>query len=154
MHKELQIFAQIMKIHERILNEVRMKFAQLGLSNTEIMILYHLKHRRREAKASELASDLFLPMSTLTGVIDKMVQRNIVVRERSETDRRVVTIRIHPDFARNAEDHMHLLEQIIKELFSNIHAEWVERFSTDLNYFAEILEKRTAGDDGAHKTGI
>lgn len=43
---------------------------------------------------SELAEQMLLAVSTLTGIIDSMVQKDIVIRERSDSDRRIVQVRL------------------------------------------------------------
>jgi len=40
----------------------------------------------------EIADYLMLAMSTMTGIVDKLVEKNYVVRERSEEDRRIVRV--------------------------------------------------------------
>lgn len=147
MHYELEILTRIINIREMLFSEVRRKFSQAGLTNTEIMILYDLKHRRKEAKASELAADLYLPMSTLTGIIDKMVERNIVLRERNEEDRRVVTIKLNPDFERESEKHMNVLNSLMKDVLSGAEDKWILEIQNNLKYLEELLGRRVATDE-------
>lgn len=45
---------------------------------------------------SELSDRIRAQNSTVTGIIDRMVRENLVVRERSKEDRRVVYIRLTP----------------------------------------------------------
>jgi DNA-binding MarR family transcriptional regulator len=45
---------------------------------------------------SELSERIRAQNSTVTGIIDRMVRENLVVRERSKEDRRVVYIRLTP----------------------------------------------------------
>ena len=147
MYYELEILTRIINIREMLFNEVRSKFSQAGLTNTEIMILYDLKHRRKEAKASELAADLFLPLSTLTGIIDKMVDRGIILRERNVEDRRVVTIKLHPEFEKESEKHMKVLNRLMKDVMSDADNKWLVDFIRNLEYLEELLEKRTVEND-------
>src|SRR5688500_11304297 len=43
---------------------------------------------------SELAEHIMLAVSTLTGIIDNMVEKKFVLRERSDTDRRIVRVKL------------------------------------------------------------
>jgi DNA-binding MarR family transcriptional regulator len=43
---------------------------------------------------SELAEYIMLAVSTLTGIIDTMVEKKFVVRERSDADRRIVRVNL------------------------------------------------------------
>lgn len=43
---------------------------------------------------SQLASEVSLSQGTITGILDRLVARQLISRERTSTDRRVVTVRI------------------------------------------------------------
>jgi len=49
----------------------------------------------------EIADELSLPMSTLTGIFNKLVSKNLVSRDRCEYDRRVVRVNL-TDMGREA----------------------------------------------------
>lgn len=53
---------------------------------------------------SELSEKIRAQNSTVTGIIDRMERENLVVRERSKEDRRVVYIRLTPKGRRLAEE--------------------------------------------------
>jgi DNA-binding MarR family transcriptional regulator len=53
---------------------------------------------------SELSERIRAQNSTVTGIIDRMVRENLVVRERSKEDRRVVYIRLTPKGRKLAQD--------------------------------------------------
>src|SRR3954471_4143028 len=53
---------------------------------------------------SELSERIRAQNSTVTGIIDRMVRENLVTRERSKEDRRVVYIRLTPKGKKLAEE--------------------------------------------------
>lgn len=53
-----------------------------------------LLDKNKEITMTELVEYINSPMSTATGIIDRLVKNGYVLRERSETDRRVVMIRL------------------------------------------------------------
>ncbi|MGL5258298.1 MAG: MarR family transcriptional regulator [Proteocatella sp.] len=61
-----------------------------NLTRTEIAILFMV--RREPLKATELAEKIGISASTLTGVVDRLVERGYVKRIRDENDRRVTFI--------------------------------------------------------------
>lgn len=142
MQNKLEILDCIFHLREMLYSEIRAQFAQAGFTNAEILVLYHLQHKNKYAKVSELAADLFLPMSTLTGIIDKMVERNIVIRERNPEDRRIVAIQLHPEFRRQSEQSMKTLEGIMQDLFRNEETQWLTQLHENLKHLELILQKR------------
>lgn len=66
-------------------------FPELELSHREAHIL-DLIHRRGAQTMSELAAQMAMPLSTLTRVVDRMQQKELIERVRKPEDRRVVQV--------------------------------------------------------------
>ncbi|GAW92344.1 regulatory protein MarR [Calderihabitans maritimus] len=69
----------------------------MELTGTDLMVLFYLK-QEANYRITDLARKLGIPASTLTGVIDRLEEKGWVCRERSQVDRRVVTIRLGPRY--------------------------------------------------------
>lgn len=65
----------------------------LAVSKTEMFALLFVD-QRGEVIMSQIADFINAPMSTATGIIDRLVKNEYLKRERSETDRRIVLIRL------------------------------------------------------------
>lgn len=65
----------------------------LKFSKLEIFSML-LLDRNSEVTMSELIEYINSPMSTATGIVDRLVKKGFVVRDRSETDRRIVIIKL------------------------------------------------------------
>jgi DNA-binding MarR family transcriptional regulator len=63
----------------------------LDCTKNELLILL-LLYRRNEVNMSKLAEYINAPVNTATGIVARMEKREMVVRQRSEEDKRVVTI--------------------------------------------------------------
>lgn len=142
MSKELETLAYISSIRELMINKIRMVFENEGLTSTEVMIIYLIQHKLDECKTGDLAAALYLPMSTMTGIIDKMVEKEIIVREHSEEDRRVIIIKLKPEFKTKAEQYMLSLEKTMKEITSTLEGQWYDDFKNKLKFFKEVLENK------------
>ena len=86
------------QIHQIILRYRRrqrdfMREAESDLNQHEIDTLFRLG-LEGERTMSQLAQEIVLSMSSATMIVDKLVQKGIVSREHSSTDRRVVMIRL------------------------------------------------------------
>lgn len=90
------------------------------------------------AKMSEIAEFLDTPMSTATGIVDKLVTKAYLKRAHSQTDRRIVCIELDS----SGEDTIFL--------FNNMRQEIAERILSLLNekeikVFIGLIEKITDG---------
>jgi MarR family transcriptional regulator, organic hydroperoxide resistance regulator len=65
----------------------------LKFSKSEIFTLL-LLDKRNEITMTELTEYINSPMSTATGIVDRLVKNGYIIRDRSETDRRIVVLRL------------------------------------------------------------
>ncbi len=83
----LRRLIQAEEVHNKSLNQ-RFQVSQPQLSC--ILALYEYGHM----SSSTLATYILVRPSTMTGIIDRLEQKGLVSRQRSDTDRRVVTIEL------------------------------------------------------------
>lgn len=65
----------------------------LKFSKSEIFTML-LLDKKKEITMTELAENINAPMSTATGIADRLVKNTYMKRERSEQDRRIVVLRL------------------------------------------------------------
>lgn len=65
----------------------------LKFSKSEIFTML-LLDKKKEITMTELAENINAPMSTATGIADRLVKNAYMKRERSEQDRRIVVLRL------------------------------------------------------------
>jgi len=73
----------------------REQCAKLGITATQLNVL-KLLQTVGDLSLSELSRRMVATNSTVTGIIDRMVAANLVLREQSATDRRVWKIKLTP----------------------------------------------------------
>ena len=142
MNQDIATLAYIFNIKELLMNELKIIFEKAGLNSTEVFIIYLLHHDKKEFRAGDLAARLYLPMSTLTGIVDKMIEKGLILRKHSEEDRRVVIIELHPQFRERSAHYMVDLVSLMKDISGGFEPEWYEDFNDRLKTFKETLEKR------------
>ena len=71
------------------------RLLRLGVSMAQLHIMFTLQ-RSGEMTMSRLAEVLNVSLSNATGLIDRLEERGYIARERVETDRRVVLVRVTP----------------------------------------------------------
>ncbi|MBU3174123.1 MarR family winged helix-turn-helix transcriptional regulator [Clostridium estertheticum] len=69
----------------------------IGISELQYMIL-ELLIKENKLKITELSNELCLSNSTVSGIIDRLENQEMVVRERNDTDKRVVYVSMSPRF--------------------------------------------------------
>lgn len=80
----------------------------LNCSKNEVLIFW-LLYRRGEVNMTEIADYIHAPLNTATGIVNRMEKNGIIVRTRSEEDKRVV----HVNFS---DKGMAQFEALINEL--------------------------------------
>lgn len=63
----------------------------LDCSKNEVLIFW-LLYQRREVNMTEIAEYIHVPLNTATGIINRMENNELIVRTRSQEDKRVVLI--------------------------------------------------------------
>lgn len=62
-----------------------------GLSEKELLAIVFVG-QNKNAKMSDIADYISAPMSTLTNIIDKLVEKQLLIRDHSGEDRRVINV--------------------------------------------------------------
>lgn len=65
----------------------------LDCSKNEILIFW-LLYRKKEVNMTEIAEYIHVPLNTATGIVSRMEKKGLVIRIRSEEDKRVVLIEL------------------------------------------------------------
>lgn len=66
---------------------------RVGLTGPQLVCMRHI-HRNGAMTPSRLSREVHLSQATVTGIVDRLVAGGWVVRKRSETDRRLVTVEL------------------------------------------------------------
>jgi DNA-binding MarR family transcriptional regulator len=75
--------------------------------------------------AAELARESHIDAGAMTRMLDRLAAKGLIERARSETDRRVVHLKLTPEGEAAAEQVPHVLAQVNNEYLSGFNkAEW------------------------------
>ncbi len=104
---EKMIFGYLDKV-KRLLSSDVWENILLDCSKNELYVMAFL-YQHGEVHMSQIADYLEVPLNTVTGIITRMEKRELLARERSDTDKRVVTVAM----TERGQDQMQLiLEQM------------------------------------------
>lgn len=108
---------------------------KLSLSVFELLALM-ISDKHQSVTMSSLAQGMSVPMSTATGVVDRLVKKGLLERGRSEEDRRVVTVSL-------TESGREVIDDVKELLYSNLDRVrgilTVEEFETALELLRKLI---------------
>lgn len=79
--------------------------------------------RQGEVTMSQAADYINVPMSTATGVVERLVKNGFLKRERSESDRRIVTIMLTDKGKKVVEDLKDVIHKYVKIIDDSLNDE-------------------------------
>ncbi|WP_099192295.1 MarR family winged helix-turn-helix transcriptional regulator [Tepidibacter mesophilus] len=136
-----KVISQIFTIHKNIISSAVRVMEKDSLSKTEIMILFMLK--KHEYKATDLAKEIGISASTLTGVVDRLVERGYVERVRDEKDRRIVFIKLGKLAMEKAKMTHEKLLDVMKNSEILLPEKWWTDLSENLESLRQVLEEKS-----------
>ncbi len=90
-----ELVAASLKNFRVIFSSVKKHFTQIeslyGVSSSQLWVIWEI-HKAPGIKVSELATKLAIHQSTTSNLIEKLVKKSWVVKERAEADQRVVRL--------------------------------------------------------------
>jgi DNA-binding MarR family transcriptional regulator len=96
--------------------------SRYGLTVPQLMLLKELKLRGR-LPVGELSRHVHLSAATVTSILGRLASRELIIRERSEEDRRVVLIRLSENGREVVEGAPGLLQDRFTHAFGQL-ADW------------------------------
>ncbi len=137
---ENEMILEIVKLIKEIMHHIKLsldeEFKKMDVTESQAMVLRVLIHDG-EMKVSDISKRLDLSNSTVSGIIDRLVDKGIVIRKRSQKDRRVVMISMSDDFREPLRKHF---EAISKKLSTAVSV----GNQDDLDLILKALEKLKA----------
>jgi DNA-binding MarR family transcriptional regulator len=117
---------QIVSLMGTMRREVESRMAALGLTDAQWKPLWMLSSGRADT-AHEMARLLEVDAGAMTRLIDRLETKGLLERVRSETDRRVVMLRLTADGQRAAAQVPHVLASVNNDFLRGFtEAEWLQ----------------------------
>lgn len=142
------LFHRIMALYHLLLREELKKY-QLTFSHA---LVIHLLNAEGARPLVEISKRLDIPVSSLSGMIGRLEEMNMVLRKRDERDRRIVWIRLTDksremvrDLSRTQTNKIYVH---LKRL--NLSSEDMERFIENMERFIEGVYKNQMEKGGTN----
>jgi len=111
-----------------------------GMSASELVVLWKA-HKLGECRVTALAEDIGVPPSTVTGMMDRLVEGGWLARERDPEDRRAVVMKSTPALADLIRGLKHESSRILEKALRHLPQETRHRLENDLTTVLECLER-------------
>lgn len=126
-----KLFQEVMQLFKHNMSKM---FDDTGMSAPQGMVL-GLLSKEKKMKITELSNHLCLSNSTVSGIIDRLEKQEMVVRERSDKDKRVVYVSISPNF-----EGMHrIFHKQLENIMSQGSTEELHKIFEGLNTLKKLL---------------
>lgn len=134
--KLLELFSQIhRKLHQRLAPF----FQTEGLSITEWTVLWKMK-KKKTSRVTELAENVGIPPSTLTGIVDRLVAKEWLKRVPDPEDRRSIILECTPKLEDTIQDMMLTVQNQLQATVDFLPTDRYEHLISDLQTILEHLE--------------
>ncbi len=137
---EMGLVELFWNIYRRLVKRLSPLARREGMSMSELVVLWKA-HRVGECRVTTLADDLGVPPSTVTGMMDRLVEGGWLARERDPDDRRAVVMKSTPALAELIRSLKHEASKTLEKSLRGIPAEVRDRLASDLTTVLECLEK-------------
>ena len=124
----------MLKGHKKLKKLLQIEAEKLGLTYTEVQVLYHLT--QGEKNVTSLAKLVDVNKSTMVEVLDKLDRLGYISRERDAEDRRVVRVKI----TERGEKILELVRARYKDLINSL-LEKVKDNDKVVEFFKVVMEE-------------
>lgn len=130
-----RLFQEVMQLFKHNMSKV---LCDTGISAPQGMVL-GLLSKRKKLKITELSNELCLSNSTVSGIIDRLEKQEMVIRERSIDDKRVVYVSISPNFKDMHKNFHRQFEKNLADIMTKGNAEEIHKIFEGLDTLKKLL---------------
>ena len=136
--KSIQVVRNLKQVMGIFKQNSECQFKEMGMTRPQGMLMGTLAHHGK-MKISDLSEKLELSNSTVSGILDRLEKHGLILRTRSESDRRVVFVEVSPESRKIFEERLGEIEKIIAGKLSKANAEELEIMLEGLAVLKRIM---------------
>ena len=137
---EIRLVELLSSIQRKIMRRLAPLLQAEGLSPTETMVLWKI-HQDGSYRVTDLAAEIGLPPSTLTGVLDRLAGGGWLKREPDPADRRAVVVKSTRKLAGFVQRTLSASSRSLEKSFQGLQPEMLERLTEGLSALLDCLER-------------
>jgi MarR family transcriptional regulator, organic hydroperoxide resistance regulator len=140
MESEIRLVELLYQINRRVWKLISPVFKREQLSITELLVL-KIMSRKKTSRVTELATVIGVPSSTVTGILDRLVQQGFLQRSQDPRDRRSVCMTAMPKLESFIRNWTAPVEEMLRARFKPMAESRKKRLTEDLQFLLESLEQ-------------
>ena len=113
-----------------------------GGVNEKEMFVIGFVGQKKQVKMSDIAENIEAPMSTLTNIIDRLVDKNILTREHSSDDRRAIYVSLSDQGKKAYQSLANQKRQVAEKLLSQYSEKEQELFLSHISTLVNTLQEK------------
>jgi DNA-binding MarR family transcriptional regulator len=137
-NKKAEIALLFFEVGKILKNCMRKNFEDAGITLPQSMVIGAL-YECGEMKITEISSKINLSNSTISGIVDRLEKQMLVVRTRSDVDRRVVHVKVTPKVEEFHKGIHNRLRESFENLLDEGTSEEIEEIIIGLKTLKKIL---------------
>lgn len=130
------LFKSVQKI---LRDQVFEKSRQFGFTGPQIILILALS-KKPYSTLNELSKCIGLSKSTVSGIVNRLVGRGVVIREIPENNRRIVRLSLSPEFEKN-NVIKELMEKYIMDTLKDADEKDLEKIISGLETLCNLLSQ-------------
>jgi DNA-binding MarR family transcriptional regulator len=135
------ILRRIMTSYNDISKAINPKgLLKINLTSAQIKLLTCFSNKA-ELTMTELSNNLAVSMPTMTAMVDRLVNSNMVERERNNIDRRVVRVKLTDAGEKILKKLVRIRRKEMEKILMNLSEEEMNAYLTSIEVVARLLAK-------------
>jgi len=136
---EIRLVELFTEINRKLFKRLAPFAQREGLSTAEFLVLWKM-NRKVSCRVLELAGEIGVPPSTLTGILDRLTAGGWLEREADPEDRRAVVMRITQKLRQLIRHTTQESGRSLVKVFRQLPPDLIERLTADLTAVFNCLE--------------
>jgi len=137
---EIKLVELFTEINRKLFKRLAPLAQREGLSLAEFLVLWKM-HRKGSCRVLELAGEIGVPPSTLTGILDRLTAGGWLEREPDPEDRRAVVMKITQKLRQLMRHVTQASGGSLAKVFSQLPPDLIQRLTADLTAVFNCLER-------------
>jgi len=115
----MECFSRVIRLHRKVLHRSRRHLSELGFAWNQYSVMKNISPGEA-LTLSEISARSFKVNSNVTGLVDFLEQKGVVMRVNDPVDRRVVRVKLTDEGIKIRKEVLIKQEEFIVEMFSKI----------------------------------